>query len=197
MKAHAFLRTSRRQSRLFVEASQVMKPQNRIVFHGNPWPNGHRIRSFDWEAEQRGSDVWFQFHLETEDYNKDAPGQEPANEDDDWKAPIVWNNYHRCKMSTSEWHAGGFRACARIDFTAARLDGLQLHVDAAETDLPGTDTDARFTCISAKRPPEGKNYSAMMPSPTTSLCCPASATPTASTSRGAARSRNSTAVRQR
>jgi hypothetical protein len=120
-----------------------MNKQNRIVFAGNPWPKGHVVDEFSWEVEKRGKDIWFQFHLETVAYNDEGAGTEAGDDDDDWKAPIVWNNYHRCKMSTSEWHNGGFRACAAADFTAAKLNGLKINVDAADTELPGENTDDR------------------------------------------------------
>lgn len=103
--------------------------RGRITFLGNPWPEGHPIRAFEWAAEVRGSAVWFHFHLETEDYRSERDPEDTDETCSDWDAPIVWNNYHSCTLSSHEWHDGGFPACAVEEFSADRLDRLELRVD--------------------------------------------------------------------
>ncbi len=78
----------------------------RIWFPGNPWPNGHAIKRFDWSGcmDAKGS-LRFDLHLETVDYDSEA---EPAiDEEDDWRAPGVWGNYHSCTISSTEWKEEG------------------------------------------------------------------------------------------
>jgi hypothetical protein len=77
--------------------------QGRIWFPGNPWPDGHRVTDFEWtgrlDAQGR---LWFDLTLATADY--DEEGSPPDDDgDDDWSAPIAWNNYHACKLSSTRW----------------------------------------------------------------------------------------------
>ena len=67
------------------------------------------MKSFDWRARIKKGKVWFDFHLETEDYDSERQidGDE-VDDPPDWDAPIVWNNYHACTLSTGFWHEGGF-----------------------------------------------------------------------------------------
>jgi hypothetical protein len=51
--------------------------RNRIYFKDNPWPEGHPIKEFVWSARIEGSDVWFDMHLETENYYSERDNQEP------------------------------------------------------------------------------------------------------------------------
>jgi hypothetical protein len=105
--------------------------ENRIYFKDNPWPEGHPIKNFTWSAEIREGDVWFHFHIETDDYysERDIENDEDVEYESDWHAPIVWGNYHRCTMSTNDWHNGGFRACSKEEYTEEFLDGLEIKVD--------------------------------------------------------------------
>ena len=41
---------------------------NRIYFKGNPWPEGHPVKEFKWSASIRDGYVWFDMHLESQDY---------------------------------------------------------------------------------------------------------------------------------
>jgi len=104
---------------------------NRIYFKNNPWPEGHAVKDFCWTAEVREGMVWFHFHLETDDYyaERNIDDGEDAEYDSDWQAPIVWGNYHRCTLSTNEWHDGGFKVCPEAEYTEALVDGLELEVD--------------------------------------------------------------------
>lgn len=107
-----------------------MKP-DRIYFKDNPWPEGHPIKAFVWSAREVDGDVWFDFHLESANYyaERDIEDDEEVDYPSDWAAPIVWGNYHACTLSSNNWHEGGFRVCARADYTPALLDGLELIVD--------------------------------------------------------------------
>ncbi len=85
---------------------------SRIYFVDNPYPNGHKIKEFKWSIKLIPSKgLWFDFHLVTENYY--AEDVEDDIDDDheaesDWDSKIVWTNYHRCTMSSDNWHSGGF-----------------------------------------------------------------------------------------
>ncbi|MEZ4713169.1 MAG: hypothetical protein R3A44_38630 [Caldilineaceae bacterium] len=104
----------------------------RIYFKGNPWPEGHPIKAFVWSAKEVGEDVWFHMHLESADYyaERDIENDENADYPSDWMAPIVWENYHSCILSSNHWHDGGFRVCSKTDYTLDFLNGLELNVDS-------------------------------------------------------------------
>lgn len=115
----------------------------RIYFRGNPWPEGHEITVFEWTAEVRGGDVWFHFHLETDNYYAERYIEDDDSIEylSDWHAPIVWGNFHRCTISSTQYHDGGFRVCSLDRYSVSALDGLRLHVDPLPCDLQ--DHDAR------------------------------------------------------
>lgn len=123
--------------------------KNRIVFPGNPWPEGHGIKEFRWTAAIVDGDIWFHFHLETEDYysERDIEHDESVEYPSDWAAPIVWGNFHSCTISSNNWHSGGFRVCSAADFSLDRLDGLRLHVDPLPCDLEEYDERAFHTYL--------------------------------------------------
>ncbi|WP_462379756.1 hypothetical protein [Pseudomonas sp. Marseille-QA0892] len=108
-----------------------MQP-DRIYFKDNPWPEGHRIATFVWSARNVEGDVWFDMHLESDDYyaEREIDDDDDADYGSDWEAPIVWGNYHSCTLSTNEFHAGGFRVCTVDEYSPDFLDGLELLVDA-------------------------------------------------------------------
>lgn len=115
----------------------------RIRFIGNPWPEGHGIETFLWGARVVDGDIWFDLHLESDYYYgerqiEDDPDVEYIS---DWVAPIVWGNFHRCTLSSTKWHTGGFRVCAMREFSLAALSGQSFHVDPLPCDL--ADYDAR------------------------------------------------------
>lgn len=109
----------------------------RIFFAGNPWPEGHPIKTFVWSAERRGTDVWFGFHLKTEGYysERDIDDDESIEYPSEWSAPGLWRNYHACTISSSFWHNGGFPACSVEEFSIYGIDGLRVHVDPLPQDL--------------------------------------------------------------
>lgn len=117
----------------------MTRPQDRIHFAGNPWPEGHPVKEFRWTASVRDNEVWFDLHLRSEDYDAEREIDEPEDEDvdhpSDWDAPGVWNNYHRCTLSSTAWgDGGGFAVCALPDFSLALLDGLKVSIDLPPPD---------------------------------------------------------------
>jgi len=105
--------------------------EHRIYFKDNPWPEGHPLKKFIWSAELRSGEVWFHFHLETAGYysERDIDDDEDKEYESDWKAPIVWGNYHSCTLSTNEWHNGGFKICSEEEYSLELLDGFEIEVD--------------------------------------------------------------------
>lgn len=105
---------------------------DRIVFAKNPWPKGHAIKELRWsgriepEGAERG--LWFDLHLQTEAYDaadrkkrgRGKDGDEEEELDDDWKSKVVWNNYGRCTLSSTQWDGDGFRVATEkkpLDFS--------------------------------------------------------------------------------
>ena len=78
-----------------------------IVFHGNPWPSGHRITELLWVGAihpERGLSLGFE--LQSANYYEGEEDQFPFdNEYDaevsDWQAKAAWANYHACTIGTS------------------------------------------------------------------------------------------------
>ena len=101
------------------------------------------MKSFDWRARIKEGKVWFDFHLETEDYDSERQiDDDEANGSSDWEAPIVWNNYHACTLSTRFWHEGGFPVVNLGGVMSLdALDGLELVVDSPP---PGNLEDHAF-----------------------------------------------------
>lgn len=86
------------------------KLPNRIYFRGNPYPKGHKIRKFVWSGRlDEDGQLWFDFHLETDDYDAEDDTEDVKEPESDWKAKIVWGNYHSCTISSSQWHLGGIK----------------------------------------------------------------------------------------
>lgn len=104
---------------------------NRIYFEGNPWPEGHPIKKFEWKARVKDGEVWFDVHLESANYysERDIDDDEDIEYESDWQAPIAWENYHSCILSTNYWHEGGFKVCDVSDYSPESLDGLELEID--------------------------------------------------------------------
>lgn len=121
---------------------------NRITFEGNPWPKGHGIKDMQWMGRlDSGGRLWFDLHLATEEYSADAPGIE-VEADDDWTAPGVWNNYHRCTLSSRKWrHKGLLAATPDKPIQFAKLGELEFTADPlpppASDDLDEADRYAR------------------------------------------------------
>lgn len=105
---------------------------DRIEFLGNPWAKGHAIQDFFWSARLEPSGIWFDLHLHTAEYSaEDAHPEEFVDESQgDWQAKIVWNNYHRCTLSSNYWDGTGFQVASRaqsLDFKT--LSGQEFCVD--------------------------------------------------------------------
>lgn len=85
-----------------------MNTTNRIFFKDNPYPNGHLITNFIWSGrldQERG--LVLDFHLETDDYHAEDESDDIEEPESDWKAKIAWRNFHKCTLSSTEWHFGG------------------------------------------------------------------------------------------
>lgn len=122
---------------------------DRIVFSGNPWPEGHAIAEFEWSARVEGEDLWFDLHLVSADYYAEREIEDDEDEVSDWMAPIVWGNYHRCTLSSTYWGrsaVGGFRVGPLATFSPATLDGAEFAVDPfdGDGDLPDSDVEPAF-----------------------------------------------------
>ena len=77
---------------------------NRIYFKGNPYPNGHQISKFIWSGRiDEDQNIWFDFHLESDKYYAEDESDDVEEPESDWKAKIVWGNYHSCKISSTYW----------------------------------------------------------------------------------------------
>jgi hypothetical protein len=113
-----------------------------IWFPGNPWPDGHRVEQFDWTGrlDDLGR-LWFDLTLRTADYDEAGAADDEEPEDlPDWEAPIVWNNYHRCTMSSAFWEdaTGLLAATPERPFRLADPEPQRLTADP----LPIEDLDA-------------------------------------------------------
>ncbi|MGG3803557.1 hypothetical protein [Metabacillus fastidiosus] len=122
---------------------------DRIYFVDNPWPDGHPIINFEWSAhfkykkedELAGEmGLYFDLHLETADYYKEDDENEDEDDDNDeavsdWKSKIVWNNYHSCTLSSTEWDNKGFLVGSdKAPFNPETLDGKEFRIDFLSKD---------------------------------------------------------------
>jgi hypothetical protein len=114
-------------------------------FPGNPWPDGHRVEEFDWSGRlDHLGRLWFDLTLRTADYDEaDATDDDEDEEPDDvpaWEAPIAWNNYHRCTLSSTFWEdaTGLLAATPERPFHLAGPQPQRLTADP----LPIEDLDA-------------------------------------------------------
>ena len=88
----------------------IVKQPNRIYFKGNPYPKGHKINKFVWSGRlDEDEQLWFDFHLETEDYDAEDNTEDIEETASDWKAKSVWGNYHSCTISSTKCHLGGIK----------------------------------------------------------------------------------------
>jgi hypothetical protein len=117
----------------------------RIWFPGNPWPDGHRVETFDWTGRLDGlGRLWFDLTLRTADYDEAGLTDDDDDEEPDdgpaWEAPIVWTNYGRCTISSTFWEdaTGLLAATPEGPF---RLAGPQPQRRTADP-LPIEDLDA-------------------------------------------------------
>jgi len=97
-----------------------MEP-DRIYFLDNPYPNGHEIKKFVWSGRiEEDESIWFDFHLETDNYYAEDDSDDAEEPDSDWKAKSVWGNYHSCKMSSTFW--GGDKKGIKIKSKDEKLN---------------------------------------------------------------------------
>ena len=112
----------------------------------NPWAEGHAIQNFSWSARLERSGLWFDLHLQSADYNaEDSNAEDSATEEDfdtsqsDWQSKIVWNNYHRCTLSSTRWDGTGFQVGSKaqpLNFDA--LSEQEFVVDPLPVDFDQT-----------------------------------------------------------
>jgi hypothetical protein len=137
-----------------------LRVSDRIFFHDNPWPKGHAIAEFRWWGRLACEGLFFELDLRTAKYSAEEPGLD--SDASDWKAPIVWGNYHECHLHAD---GRGFRVATerkKLDFGA--LAGTTFEVDrkprpwdeaAFHIYLLGHDSVARHRITFARRNPDG------------------------------------------
>ncbi len=85
-----------------------MNKHNRIFFKGNPYSKGHLITNFIWSGrldQEKG--LVFDFHLDTDNYYAEDDSDDIEEPKSDWCAKIAWRNFHKCTLSSTEWHYSG------------------------------------------------------------------------------------------
>ena len=119
--------------------------RDRIRFHGNPWPGGHALAEFAWTVRVVDGMAWCDLHLRSADYyaERDIALDEDEESESSWEAAGVWDNYHRCTLSSTYWDDDrGFLLCPAADFSAEWLDGRTFEVDTVTTGtLEGVELD--------------------------------------------------------
>lgn len=102
--------------------------KGRIWFEGNPWPNGHAIKTAEFfiTLSEAGEGAWppeagaylglkiesQYYYAEMSDeeqkqaYEADAKSIDQDIATDDWESFIVWQNYHACTLSASNAQIG-------------------------------------------------------------------------------------------
>lgn len=119
--------------------------EGRIWFPGNPWPDGHRVEEFAWTGRlDEVGRLWFDMTLRTASYDEagltDDDDDGESSDRSDWESPIVWNNYHRCTMSSTFWEDATGLLAATPD-RPFRLTGPEPRHLTADP-LPVGDVDA-------------------------------------------------------
>jgi hypothetical protein len=92
-----------------------IQPEGRIWFEGNPWPGGHRIKTFRFGASLtpsrnpfRAADMpprpalALEFELTTADYDEEDNADRDGIGPTDWASRIAWNNYGSCWIGPSQ-----------------------------------------------------------------------------------------------
>lgn len=108
--------------------------KGRIWFARNPWPEGHRLKAFLLMGRvdlEKG--LFLDVELVTDEYSAE---RDPEDDEDasDWEAPIVWNNYHRCTISSVNWEneTGLLVATERRKLEKKAFSGSAKWVDLAK-----------------------------------------------------------------
>lgn len=142
----------------------MAEPSGRIWFPGNPWPDGHAIKTAElWGIFAGEGRDWAQpglhlhLRIESEDYDAemDEAARDAAYEEEDheidrgidrssWKSHIVWGNYHRCSIETNAGpRLGGDGALFDLNWLAGR----QFELDPIDPNAPFIDFDSHaFHC---------------------------------------------------
>lgn len=116
-------------------------PSNRITFLGNPWPEGHPIKEFEWLARERDGQVWFDFHLQTEAYDSERSIDDDKETDypSYWVTPTLWKAYLRCTLSSDMWRHRGFPVGLVGKVSIESINGLEVLVDSPPPEDAGED----------------------------------------------------------
>ncbi len=132
--------------------------QNRILFVGNPWPEGH---SFDlgWEVRIAQDGLYFDFDGSTDDYDAEDEDLEIDEADDglddeveeedeedgggegDWTSKTVWNNYNACEISSEK---GIKVADEESPIALTKLSGKTFIADLLPVDMEDDDLACRI-----------------------------------------------------
>jgi len=130
-----------------------------IKFFGNPWPDGHQIKTLRLAVSLRETgEAFVALKLESEDYHypksweeacDESEAQFKANPDlDNWEGMASWNNYHACHFDTASSHPDLALDIDRGADPKFILDGFDRHIDPTEKIDPEADDyfDARAIC---------------------------------------------------
>ncbi len=97
---------------------------NRIYFLDNPYPQGHQLKEFVWSGRlDKNHDLWFNFHLKTENYDAEDDSDDKEEPKSDWMAKGAWKNCRSCTLSSTFGHLGGIK----IDCEKEKFDFESLH----------------------------------------------------------------------
>jgi hypothetical protein len=82
--------------------------KGRIWFEGNPWPDGHAIKTLDFNLLLDARGLGLLLNLESDDYYAEDPtywddDEEEEDVDSGWQSKVVWGNYHSCRLSNTYW----------------------------------------------------------------------------------------------
>ncbi len=107
----------------------------RIWFIDNPWPGGHAVENFVWSGRlDADGTLWFDLHLETVSYEAEA--EAAVDLDDDWHSAVVWQNYHSCTLSSTNWADEGTKGLAvggeSSPLKWVQMDGASFAADEAK-----------------------------------------------------------------
>ena len=139
--------------------------KGRIWFEGNPWPNGHAIKSADLfiTLSEGGENSWppetgayLGLKIKTDDYyaemleeerNRAYEAETKASDNNehiaDWTSFIVWQNYGACRIESSNAQIGTHTA----PFDLINLKQAHLSFDTGMTAVADQENDMNaFTC---------------------------------------------------
>ncbi|MEQ5391677.1 hypothetical protein ABN236_06295 [Proteus sp. fly-1013] len=122
-------------------------PSHTITFIDSAYPKPHNIEEFVWSGRlDKHGQLWFDLHLrsasyylsEGKDYPDDIDEDELDDEEEytslvDWQSRIVWDNYHRCTLSSTFWsdEKGILLSTGEVPFDFDNFITHQFNVDTA------------------------------------------------------------------